>query len=79
MQPFEEALQRDIYRSIHDVDLMFPSFACDLIQRFLQHDTSKRITLADVRSHPWIVQKLEPLELTFILINKISFLYKFYY
>ena len=62
--PFEEARQRDTCRRIRDVDLKFPSFvsplARDLVQRFLQHDPSKRIALCDVRNHPWIVQQLGP-------------------
>lgn len=63
--PFEEARQRETCRRIRDVDLKFPSFvtplARDLIQRFLQHDPSQRIQLADVRTHPWIVQQLGPI------------------
>ena len=60
--PYKEARQRDTYRKIRDVDLKFPSFACDLIQRFLQLDPSKRIALADVISDAMIVQHLWPPE-----------------
>ena len=62
--PFEEATQRDTCRRIRDVDLRFPTFvsplARDLVTRFLQHDPQKRIALADVRNHPWVVQQLGP-------------------
>lgn len=60
--PFEAPQQRDTCRRIRDVDLHFPKFvsplARDLVTRFLQHDPQERISLADVRNHPWIVQQL---------------------
>ena len=56
--PFEAARQRDTCRRIRDVELKLPSLAHDLIQRFLQYDPSKRIALADITSHLWIVQQL---------------------
>jgi serine/threonine protein kinase len=60
--PFEESQQRDTIRRIKAVDIKFPPFvkplARDLIKRFLQHDPQQRISLKDVRGHPWIVQQL---------------------
>lgn len=60
--PFKESKQRDTCRRIRNVDLRFPSFvsplARDLVQRFLQHDPSKRISLSEVRSHPWVIQQI---------------------
>ena len=60
--PYKEARQKDTCRRICDVDLKFTSFlpplASDLIQRFLQRNALRRIELADVRSHPFIVQQV---------------------
>jgi serine/threonine protein kinase len=62
--PFESDTQRATCRRIRDVDLRFPHFvtplARDLITAFLQRDPAKRISLKDVRNHPWIVQQLGP-------------------
>ena len=62
LSPYKEARQRDTYRRICDVDLKFTSFlpplASDLIQHFIQRNALRRIGLADVRSHPLIVQQV---------------------
>jgi hypothetical protein len=46
-------------RGITKVDLRFPDFASDLapdlIQLMVQHHPDKRMPLADVRLHPWIL------------------------
>ena len=64
--PSNEARQRETFRRICDVDPKFIfyvwSLVCDLIRGFLQFGPFKRIVLADVRSHHWIVQQLGPLE-----------------
>jgi serine/threonine protein kinase len=61
--PFEAPGQKDTCQRIKKVDLRFPDFvsdlARDLIQRLLQHDPDKRMPLADVRLHPWVVQQLD--------------------
>ena len=57
--PFEAEGHSETYRRIVRVDLKFPahvsSGARDLISRLLVKDTSKRMKLADVPRHPWIV------------------------
>jgi serine/threonine protein kinase len=60
--PFEAPGQKDTCQRIKRVDLKFPDFvsasARDLIQRLLQHDPARRMPLADVALHPWVVQQL---------------------
>lgn len=60
--PFEAEGYRATYRRISNVDLRFPSSvspgARDLIARLLVKDQSKRMKLADVPKHPWIVQQM---------------------
>jgi serine/threonine protein kinase len=58
--PFEAPAQKDTCQRIKRVDLKFPDcvpeLARDLIQRLLQHDPEKRMALAEVRAHPWVVE-----------------------
>jgi serine/threonine protein kinase len=58
--PFEAEGYRATYRRISNVDLRFPAIvtpgARDLISRFLVKEQAKRINLADVSRHPWIIQ-----------------------
>ena len=58
--PFEAEGYRATYRRISNVDLRFPASvspgARDLIKRFLVKEQAKRIPLADVAKHPWIIQ-----------------------
>lgn len=62
--PFEEVDKNATYKRIARVDLNIPSFveedAADLIRKLLQKDPKKRISLAEVAIHPWIV-KYRPL------------------
>lgn len=62
--PFEESDKTATYKRIARVDLKIPSFveedAADLIQRLLQKDPRKRLSLNEVPLHPWI-QKYRPL------------------
>lgn len=58
--PFEAEGHSETYRRIVKVDLKFPSHvsegARDLISKLLRHDPQKRLPLAEVLKHPWIVQ-----------------------
>lgn len=58
--PFEAEGYRATYRRISNVDLKFPSSvspgARDLISRLLVKEQAKRMKLADVPKHPWIMQ-----------------------
>lgn len=60
--PFEDASggYKATYRRIAKVDLHVPEHvsadAKDLIQRLLQHDPDKRMPLAQVLQHPWILK-----------------------
>jgi serine/threonine protein kinase len=60
--PFEAEGYRATYRRISNVDLRFPPIvtpgARDLISRLLVKDQSKRMKLADVPKHPWIVEHM---------------------
>lgn len=61
--PFEAVSHKDTYRRIARVDLRFPtgivpSGAQDLIRRLLVKDPTKRMKLADLPRHPWIVETL---------------------
>jgi len=57
--PFEEIDKNSTYKRIAKVDLKIPSFICneatDLILKLLQKSPKKRITLAEVLNHPWIL------------------------
>merc|ERR1739838_1267204 len=58
--PFESPSNNDTSRRIVNVDLRFPSYvsegARDLVTKLLRKDPERRIDLADVLKHPWIVQ-----------------------
>lgn len=58
--PFEAEGYRATYRRISNVDLKFPNTvspgARDLISRLLVKEQAKRMKLADVPKHPWIMQ-----------------------
>ena len=60
--PFEAEGHRATYRRISNVDLRFPntvsSGARDLIARLLVKDQSRRMKLADLPKHPWIMNHL---------------------
>lgn len=60
--PFEAEGYRATYRRISNVDLKFPSIvspgARDLISRLLVKDQSRRMKLADIPRHPWIIAQL---------------------
>ncbi|KAI0049402.1 kinase-like protein [Auriscalpium vulgare] len=59
--PFEDLTGYNAtYKRIAKVDLRIPpkvsAAARDLIEKLLQYDSEKRLPLADVRQHPWIVR-----------------------
>uniref|UniRef100_A0A8C8W8B9 non-specific serine/threonine protein kinase n=1 Tax=Peromyscus maniculatus bairdii TaxID=230844 RepID=A0A8C8W8B9_PERMB len=58
MPPFEAHTHQETYRRISRVEFTFPDFvtegARDLISRLLKHNSSQRLTLAEVLEHPWI-------------------------
>lgn len=58
--PFEEEGHHQTYRRIARVDLRFPEHvsldAQDLIRKLLQRQPEKRLPLAEVLVHPWIVK-----------------------
>jgi len=60
--PFEAEGHRATYRRISNVDLRFPntvsSGARDLICKLLVKDQSRRMKLADVPKHPWIMNHM---------------------
>uniref|UniRef100_A0A166E3J5 Aurora kinase n=1 Tax=Daucus carota subsp. sativus TaxID=79200 RepID=A0A166E3J5_DAUCS len=64
--PFEAETQKDTFRRIMKIDLMFPSAprvsmeAKDLISRLLVRDSSKRLSLQKIMEHPWIVKNADP-------------------
>lgn len=64
--PFEAETQKDTFRRIMKIDLMFPSSprvspeAKDLISRLLVRDSSKRLSLQKIIEHPWIVENADP-------------------
>ncbi|KAG8991361.1 spindle assembly checkpoint kinase [Tulasnella sp. JGI-2019a] len=58
--PFEEKDEKATYRAILRVKYRFPDLisedARDLIRQLLVYDPNKRIPLADVQTHPWILK-----------------------
>jgi len=58
--PFEAHPPAETYKKISKVDIKWPAHisedAKDLISKFLVKDPTKRISLADVEHHPWIVR-----------------------
>ncbi|KAL8114281.1 serine/threonine-protein kinase Aurora-3 [Apium graveolens] len=64
--PFEAETQKDTFRRIMKIDLMFPpsprvsTEAKDLISRLLVRDSSKRLSLQKIIKHPWIVKNADP-------------------
>jgi len=60
--PFEAAGHNETYRRIIKVDLRFPSTpevsegAKDLIRKLLVREANNRLPLAEVMTHPWIIQ-----------------------
>ncbi|ERE70358.1 aurora kinase A [Cricetulus griseus] len=58
MPPFEAHTHQETYRRISRVEFTFPDFvtegARDLISRLLKHNSSQRLTLAEVLEHPWV-------------------------
>jgi serine/threonine protein kinase len=60
--PFEAESHNDTYRRISKVDLKVPEFvspeATDLLRRLLVKQPSKRIALADVVKHPFVVKHM---------------------
>lgn len=58
--PFDDENNQLTYRRIAKVDLKIPVYvdddAADLITKLLQRNPSKRLPLADLPSHPWIVK-----------------------
>ena len=55
--PFEDQKTPDLYRKILNADYTLPEFlspqAQDMIDRIFQTDPTKRITVEEIRQHPW--------------------------
>jgi len=67
--PFESANQKETYRKITNLEFKFPSYvtegARDLIRKLLVKEPKKRLPLAKVPEHHWIVKNattIEPLQ-----------------
>lgn len=58
--PFESNKQKDTYNKIRSVNYQFPSHLSyevkDLISKLLQKSPEMRISVSQVKSHPWIVK-----------------------
>jgi len=56
--PFDELCLQVLYRKIKEVDYSIPIFvpnlAADLIKRCLQGNTAERITIDEIKEHPWL-------------------------
>ena len=60
--PFEDPKTSNLYKKILEADFQVPSFispeASDLINRILTTDPDKRITISEIKQHPWFnIQK----------------------
>jgi 5'-AMP-activated protein kinase, catalytic alpha subunit len=60
--PFEDPKTSNLYKKILEADFQVPSFispeASDLINRILTTDPEKRITISEIKQHPWFnIQK----------------------
>lgn len=67
--PFESANQKETYRKITNLEFKFPSYvtegARDLIRKLLVKEPKKRLPLAKVPEHHWIIKNattIEPLQ-----------------
>lgn len=62
--PFEKPLDKETYKSIVNDKVVFPEHvsedARDFIGRLLDRNISRRLSLVDVPSHPWIVKNCQP-------------------
>lgn len=60
--PFQAPDKKDTYKRISDVDLQFPDSVSEsarkLIMELLQHDSQKRMSISDLKSHEWIKKNL---------------------
>lgn len=67
--PFETNSQNATFERIKKVDLHYPSFmsslAKDLISKLLRYNPNKRLSMADVRNHEWIVTRKPHAKLNF--------------
>lgn len=58
--PFEAKAQKETYQKIKNVSYKFPSYFSyevkDLISRLLQKNPELRMSIDQVRSHPWIIK-----------------------
>lgn len=56
--PFEKSSVMDLYDSIRDDQMEIPAECdpnlADLFKRILEKDPSKRITMDEIRDHPWV-------------------------
>lgn len=61
--PFESSSSQETYQKIVSCRIQFPDFvssgARSLIMSLLQLKSSNRISLKEVRQHPWIVENAE--------------------
>jgi 5'-AMP-activated protein kinase catalytic alpha subunit len=55
--PFEDPNTSNLYKKILSADYQLPNFispeAADMISRILTTDPEKRITIAQIKQHPW--------------------------
>ena len=55
--PYEDAKTSELYRKILDAKYQMPEFlsdeAKDMIKKIFQTNPNKRITVEEIRAHPW--------------------------
>ena len=72
--PFEDTNNDALYKKILEGKFAVPSFvseSCkDLIKRILSNDVNKRITIQEIREHPWF-GKVEIYRVEGLLINSV--------
>ncbi|KJE96246.1 CAMK/CAMKL protein kinase, variant [Capsaspora owczarzaki ATCC 30864] len=55
--PFQAKAIRELYKKIKEVDFVFPDYVSDsfkdLIGKIFVRDVDKRITMSEIREHPW--------------------------
>lgn len=61
--PFESQTSKDTYKKILAGQCQFPEYVCpgaiDLITKLLRRNPHERITLLEVKRHPWIVENAD--------------------
>ena len=61
--PFEDPNTSQLYKKILSADYKIPSFVskdgADILKGILETDADKRLTIAQIRDHPWYKQHTE--------------------